>query len=581
MSVEEPSAPAPKPAAGPSPVEAIKDQSRYLRGGLAEELADPASDHFSEDAKQLLKFHGSYQQEDRDARKTRPKGAAASKAYMFMIRLKLPGGKLSAEQYLTVDRLAREYANNTIRATTRQSIQFHGILKGDLKATIAGFNEALVTSLGGCGDVNRNVLACPAPTGDAVRVQMQQLADAVAYHLAPHAGAQAYHEIWLDGEKQPDPASVTGDVAEPIYGKLYLPRKFKVAFALPEDNCTDALAQCLSFVAIHKDLHPIGYNVLIGGGQGQTNSRPDTFAHSAQPLGYVTPGEVVEMSEAVVKFYRDHGNRADRKRARLKYVVADWGIDKVREVFVRDYWKRPLPPCVDAPTTGLDLHHGWQPQADGKLFLGLSVECGRVKDTDDVKLMTAVRTIVEETRCNVRLSAQQDLLLCDLDPRQKGRVDGILAQYGVKPAESLSMLRRFAMACPAIPTCPLAITESERALPGLIDQLEPRLVNLGLADEPISVRMTGCPNGCARPYQSEIGIVGRGGTKYTLYVGGDSYGRRLNAELADGVPLDQIPGKLELLFSRFKSERVGSELFGDFCERVGLESLRETAGVKA
>ena len=560
-----------------SPVEGIKDASRYLRGTLPDELA-AATDHFTEDAKQLLKFHGSYQQEDRDARKTRPKGAAAGKAYMFMIRLKLPGGKLTADQWLTIDDLAGKYANHTVRATTRQSIQFHGILKGDLKATIAGFNEALVTSLGGCGDVNRNVLACPAPTGDPARVQMQRLADEVAAVLAPHAGTAAYHEIWLNGEKQADPAAVPAAVAEPVYGKHYLPRKFKIAFALPEDNCTDILAQCLGFLAVVKDGEPAGYNVYVGGGQGQTNSRADTFAYLARPLGFVTPGEVVDMAVAVTKFYRDHGNRADRKRARLKYVVADWGIDKVRDVFRRDYWPTPLAPAVDAPITGLDLHHGWHPQADGNFFLGLSVENGRVKDAGDFRLRAGVRAVVAEVRCAVRLSAQQDLLLCDIPADRRGRVDAILADHGVKPAESLSTLRKWSMACPAIPTCPLAITESERALPAVIDQLEPGLIALGLAEEPISVRMTGCPNGCARPYQSDIGLVGRGGTKYTLYVGGDSYGRRLNTELQDSVPVEQLAPKLTALFTAYKEQRSDGELFGDYCDRVGLDTLKQVVG---
>ncbi len=563
--------------AKPSPVEAMKEHSGYLRGTLPDELASDA-DHFTEEAKQLLKFHGSYQQEDRDARKTRVKGAAASKAYMFMIRLKLPGGKLTAAQWLTVDELARQYANGTVRLTTRQSIQFHGILKGDLKATIAGFNAALVTSLGGCGDVNRNVLACPAPTGDPVRLDMQRRADDIAKLLTPHAGLAAYHEIWLNGEKQPDPAAVPAAVAEPLYGKHYLPRKFKVAFALPEDNCTDVLAQCLGFLAVHEGGQPVGYDVYVGGGQGRTNSRPDTFAVPAEPLCFVPCDEAADMAAAVVRFYRDHGDRTDRKRARLKYVVADWGIEKVREVFARDYWPKPLTPATGVPVTGLDLHHGWHPQADGTYFLGLSISSGRVKDEGDVRLMTALRTIVSEVNCNVRLSAQQDLLLCDVPAGERDRVDRVLAEHGVKPAMELSNVRRWAMACPAIPTCPLAITESERALPGLIDQLEPSLISLGLADEPISVRMTGCPNGCARPYQSEIGLVGRGGTKYTLYVGGDSYGRRLNAELADGIPLDQVPAKLTALFTQYKADRRTGERFGDYCERVGVGALKELVG---
>ena len=554
-----------------SPVEGIKAGSRYLRGTLAEELAND-SDHVSDEAKQLIKFHGSYQQEDRDARKTRPKTGVAGKAYMFMIRLKLPGGKLTADQYLVLDDLAGRYANGTLRVTTRQSIQFHGVLKSNLKATIAGFNEALVSSLGGCGDVNRNVMACPAPLGDPARKEAQRLADAVAAHLAPRSGGKAYHEIWLNGEKQ----DVPGDAgeAEPIYGKVYLPRKFKTAVSLPEDNCVDLLAQCLGFLTVRENGQPVGYNLYVGGGQGQTNSKPDTYPLLAQPIAYLDPDEVVPAAEAVCKLFRDHGNRADRRRARLKYVVHDWGVEKVREVFARDYFHNPLRPPKDVPITGLDLHHGWHPQGNGTWFLGLSVENGRIKDEGDYRLRSALRTIVSKVRCGVRLTPQQDVLLCDVYPANKPVVDSLLNEHGVPRPENLSLVRKWSMSCPAIPTCPLAITESERALPGVVRELEAILTELGLDREPISVRMTGCPNGCARPYQSEVGIVGRGGTKYTLYVGGDTLGRRLNAELQDSVPIEQIAPKLGLIFAKFKEEREDGEVFGAYCERVGLERLK-------
>ncbi|MGL6074301.1 MAG: NADPH-dependent assimilatory sulfite reductase hemoprotein subunit [Fimbriiglobus sp.] len=556
-----------------SPVEGIKETSRYLRGSLAEELAND-SDHLSEEAKNLIKFHGSYQQEDRDARKNRPKGAAASKAYCFMIRLKLPGGKLTASQYLVMDELCEKYANSTLRFTTRQSIQFHGILKGDLKSTIAGFNAALVSSLGGCGDVNRNVMACPAPLPDPARKQMQDLADQVAEHLAPKSGMRAYHEIWLNGEKQPDPLALPVEVAEPIYGKVYLPRKFKIAFSLPNDNCTDILANCLGFLCITENGKPIGYNLYAAGGQGRSNSRDDTFAQPAACLGFVTPDEVIAASEAVIKMYRDHGNRVDRKRARFKYVLADWGYEKFREVFVRDYWKKPLAEAKVAPITGLDMHHGWYSQGDGRWFLGLSVENGRIKDEGTLRLRSGLREIVKLAGASVRISGQQDVLLCDIDPALKPKVDSLLNEYGIPRPENLSMVRKWSMACPAIPTCPLAITESERSLPKVVDQLEADLKELGLDGESISVRMTGCPNGCARPYQSEIGLVGRGGTKYTVFIGGDSFGRRLNAELEDSVPMEQIAPKMKKLFTRFKAERIAQEPFGDYCARLGLDALK-------
>jgi sulfite reductase (ferredoxin) len=556
-----------------SPVEAHKEESRFLRGTLAEEFADPAIDHLSEANKSLIKFHGSYQQEDRDARKNRSK-AGVGKAYMFMIRLKMPGGKLTAQQYLALDDIAGQYANGALRLTTRQSIQFHGVLKHNMKSTIAAINDSLVTTLGACGDINRNVLTCPAPLPDPTRKQMMELCDAVASALTPKAAKQAYHEVWLNGEKFGE----SDHDSEPLYGKTYLPRKFKVAFSLPHDNCTDLLAQCLGFMAISESGKPIGYNVYIGGGQGQTNSKPDTYPLLAQPVGFVDPDEVVAVAEATVRLFRDHGNRADRKRARLKYVMKDWGVEKFREVFYRDYFRHPLRLPKDVPITGLDLHHGWQGMGNGKWFLGLSVENGRIKDEGSLKLRSGLQAIVERVRASVRVTAQQDIMLCDIATADRGTVDSLLNEYGIPRPDSLSQVQRWSMACPAIPTCGLAITESERSLPGVVDQLETVLKDLGLGGEPISVRMTGCPNGCARPYQSEVGLVGRGGTKYTLYIGGDSYGRRLNAEVQDSVPIEQIVPKLTKVFSAFKTERLNGELFGDYCTRVGMSKLKELVG---
>jgi len=572
---------------GKSPVEGYKENSRWLRGTIAEEFADASVDHLSEANTQLIKFHGSYQQEDRDARKKRDK-AGVGKAYMFMVRLKLPGGKLTADQYLGMDELCGQHANGTLRITTRQSFQFHGILKNGMKPLLRGINDTLVTTLGGCGDVNRNVVACPAPLPDPARAEMQKQADAVAKHLAPRAGTKAYHEIWLNGE----PVSTGGtglqtgvggpaEVEEPIYGKVYLPRKFKIALALPEDNCTDILAQCLGFLAIReKNGAPVGYNLYAGGGQGQTNSMADTYPLLAQPVCYIDPDEVVKGAEAIVKLFRDHGNRANRKRARLKYVMHDWGVEKFREVFARDYWGGPIRPPKDVPITGLDLHHGWQPQGGGKWFLGLSVENGRIKDDGSMRLRSGLRAIVSKLRASVRLTTQQDVLVCDIASDDRSRVDSLLNEYGIPRPESLSQVRKYSMACPAIPTCGLAITEAERALPNLTAQLAPVLAELGLSEEAISVRMTGCPNGCARPYQSEVGLVGRGGTKYTLYIGGDTLGRRLNTELEDSVPIEQILPKLKAIFTAFKAERTPGELFGDYCTRAGLEKLRGLIGAK-
>jgi sulfite reductase (ferredoxin) len=553
-----------------SPVEGIKTASRYLKGSLPEELAAD-TDHFTEDAKQLLKFHGSYQQEDRDARKNRSK-AGVGKAYMMMIRLKLPGGVLSAKQYLAMDALADQYANGTLRLTTRQSIQFHGVLKSNLKATIAGINDALVSTLGACGDVNRNVLTCPAPTGDPVRLEMMKLAEDIARHLAPRAGNASYHEIWLNGDNvTPDEKP---EVAEPIYSNIYLPRKFKTAFALADDNCTDLLANCLGYQAVVEQGKPAGYNLYVGGGQGMTNSKPDTYPLLAQPVAFIDADEVVPAAEAVAKLYRDHGNRSDRKRARIKYLMGDWGVEKFRSVFAKDYFGKAIRMPKLQAITGLDLHLGWHKQADGHWFLGLSVENGRIKDEGPLRLRSAVRAAVARVHCNVRITAQQDLLLCDVATANRAVIDSILSEHGVPRPENLSMVQKWSMACPAIPTCPLAISESERALPGIVDTLEGILTNLGLQNEPISIRMTGCPNGCARPYQSEIGIVGRSGDKYTLYIGGDSYGRRLNQELVDLLHKDKLIPSLHTIFTKYRDERRPGEEFGGYCHRVGMEALR-------
>lgn len=554
-----------------SPVEGQKAESRYLRGTLAEEFADPNLDHLSDASKNIIKFHGSYQQEDRDARKNRSK-AGVGKAYMFMIRLKLPGGKLTADQYLAMDDLCGKYGNGTLRITTRQSFQFHGVLKPNMMAIMKGINETLLTTLGGCGDVNRNVIACPAPIPDEQHRRCQELADAIAAHLAPRAGAGAYHELWLNGEKQQIPSAP--EDAEPIYGKVYLPRKFKIAFAFPEDNCTDLRANCVGYLAVVENGKLVGFDLYAGGGMGQTNSMPTTYPLLAQPIGFITPEEVVPAAEAMCKFFRDHGNRADRKRARFKYVLHDMGLEKFRDVFYRDYFsKHQRRDPKNIPITGLDLHLGWQPMGEGKWFLGVSVENGRIKDEGSNRLRSGVREIVKRFKADVRLSTQQDLLICGINTADRPAVDSLLSEYGIPRPDSLSKVQQWSMSCPAIPTCSLAITESERALPGVVDQLEVAVKELGLDEEVISVRMTGCPNGCARPYQSEVGLVGRGGTKYTLYIGGDSFGRRMNFELQDSVPIDQVVPKLKVLLGKFKSDRANGEDFGAWCTRNGAEGL--------
>jgi sulfite reductase (ferredoxin) len=566
--------PAAKPAPKRSAVEEIKENSRQLRGTIAEELAQDV-DHFGEQTKQLIKFHGSYQQEDRDARKARKKDGVG-KHYMFMVRCKIPGGRLTAAQYLAVDDLAGKYGNGTLRFTTRQGIQLHGVLKSHLKDTIAGINTCLLSTLGACGDVERNVMACPAPHyHSGVHGQLQETAATLAAHLAPRS--RAYHEIWLNGKPVGgdilDPAGANpGTDVEPLYGKLYLPRKFKTGLALPEDNCIDVHAQDLGLLAIVENGEIAGYNVLVGGGMGTTHGNANTFPYTAKPICYVPARAVVSTAEAVVRLFRDHGNRADRKRARIKYIVHDWGVEKFRQVLA-EYVGAPLAEPRPVQVRSYDPHLGWNPQGNGKWYYGLSVENGRVKDEGTLRLRTGLRILIERFQPSLRLTALQDILLCDLDAGARPEIERLFAEHGIRTPDVVSTVRKFSMACPAIPTCGLALSESERLLPSILDQLETELRRLGLENEPLNVRMTGCPNGCARPYQSDIGLVGRSGDKFTLYVGGRILGDRLNFALRDLVPQGQIVPLLVPLLEKFKQDRQPGEGFGDWCHRRGAADL--------
>ncbi len=553
-----------------SPVELIKENSRQLRGGIADELGKD-SDHFSEQDKQLIKFHGFYQQDNRDARKERHKDGAG-KAYNFMIRCKIPGGKLTAAQYLAIDEIAGQHANGTLRITSRQGFQLHGVLKSHLKETLADINQCLLTTLGACGDVNRNVMASPAPFATPVYAKMQELADRLAAHFAPRSGA--YHEIWLDGEKV-----IGGDDPdiEPIYGKLYLPRKFKVGFALPDDNSIDLFAQCMGFLGIVEKGNLVGFNLYAGGGMGRTHGNADTFPFLAQPVAFITLDQFLPAAEGIIQLFRDHGNRADRKRARLKYVLHDWGIAKFREVYA-GYVPFPLVSPKDIDVKGFPLFLGWQAQGDGKYYYGISVENGRIKDEGDERLRSALRSLVQRWQPRLRLTPMQDILLCDLPAAAITDIDKTLIHHGVTPPNRLSLVQLHSMACPALPTCGLALSEAERALPNLIDALEAEIQRLGLNHEKIGVRMTGCPNGCVRPYQSDIGIVGRSGDKYALFVGGNLVGSRLNFLLKDLVPLAQIVPTLGLLLEDFKKQRQTGESFGDYCQRLGQEKVQALVG---
>ena len=397
------------------------------------------TDGFGSADKTLLKFHGSYQQEDRDARKTR-RAEGLGKHIMFMVRCKIPGGVMTADQYLAVDDLAGKYANGTLRITSRQGIQLHGIVKGGLKDTIAGINHCLLTTLGACGDVNRNVMACPAPIADGLRSQLQDTAARLAAHFAPRSGA--YHEIWLNGTpltRDPTPPKGEGD-DEPIYGKIYLPRKFKMGLVLPEDNCCDVYAQDLGLIAVVEGGRIAGYNLLVGGGMGMTHGNANTFPYLARPIGYVPAGQVQDAAEAVVKLFRDHGNRADRRRARIKYLVHDWGVERFREVLA-GYLGGPITLPRPVAVSGVDLHLGAHPQGDGKWFYGVHIENGRIKDDGALKLRTGLRELVRRFRPSLRNTPNQDVLLCDLDAAAIPQIERTLRDHGVRLPEEVSTVR--------------------------------------------------------------------------------------------------------------------------------------------
>lgn len=560
-----------------SPVEGIKTESRQLRGTIAEELHS-GENHFSHDAVQLLKHHGTYQQDDRDHRgEKNADGTSKGKAYMFMVRTRIPGGKLTADAFLAELDLCEKYANGTLRITSRQGLQLHGVLLDNLRETIRAINQTQLTTLAACGDVERNVMSCPAPfKQNKVRTEMQEMADRIAEHLKPRT--TGYYEIWLKDEngEQTDVTEFR-PVEEPIYGATYLPRKFKTAIALPEDNCVDIYTQDLGFLAIVENDRIMGYNVLVGGGMGTTPSSKKTFPALAKRMAFVTPEQVIGVAEAVVKVQRDFGNRSDRKLARMKYLIADWGLEAFKAK-VEEYYGQALPAPHPADVTDVDDHLGWHEQGDGNWFLGINVENGRIKDEGDLRIKTGLRAIVSKYRMPVRLTPLQSLILCDIRPEDRADINRLLREHGILPVEELSLLRRYSIACVAWPTCGLSITEAERALPGILDQIEVELARYGLSKERISVHMTGCPNGCARPYTPDIGLVGKAaGEKYTVFLGGNVMGTRLAFLYEDFVEGHTIAQLLSPLFGFYKAERQNGESFGDFCHRQGKEGLASYA----
>ena len=547
--------------------EVIKEAIPTLAGNIAATMASGV-DQFSADDQQFIKFHGLYQQDDRDLRKT-------AKKFMMMIRGRIPGGIMSPAQWITFDDLATTYGNNTLRITTRQSIQFHGVVMAGLGPLIRKINDCLLSTLAACGDVNRNVMAAPTPVQTTARAAMIADVHKVVAALAPKTNA--YHAIWIDGVQLSldDPANK--DFVDPLYGKTYLPRKFKTAFVLPPVNDMDVFTNCLGFIAVVENGQLIGYNLCVGGGMGRSHGNVTTYPRLADVLGFFAAQHIVDIAKAVLTVHRDFGDRTDRKRARLKYVVQDRGVDWTRaEIEQRAGIK--LEPARATRFTTMSDDYGWHRALDGTNFLPLFVETGRIKDTSAIGQKTALRRVAEKfADIEFRLTANQNVILANVNDADKVAINALFAEHGVKTENQASLLHGNSMACPALPTCGLALAESERMLPGLVDRIEKLCGNLGLGSEEIVIRSTGCPNGCARPYMAEIAFVGKAPGRYQLWLGGNASGTRLNKIYKDVIKEADVETELGPLFARFAKERHTGERFGDWCDRVVLQEQAPAA----
>ncbi len=550
----------------PSKNEALKRESNGLAGVIPLELADTTTERLSEDASQLLKFHGSYQQDDRDERKPR-KQQGLDRAWQFMVRTKFPGGRLTAEQYVLADELASSLANNTLRITTRQDFQFHGIGKSNLRQIIRALNERWMTTYGGCGDVARNVLTCPvADLLPNHALDYQQLAQQVNDRFLPES--TAYYELWLDGTKflaDGTRVKVQPKRDESFYGPTYMPRKHKMAIGLPHDNCIDIFTNDLALEAVLDDAGTLqGFNLIAGGGLGSTHGKAETFPRLGDRIGFLPPDQALPVLEAATAIYRDYGDRSNRRHARLKYVLEDRGVAWFQNELASRLGA-PLAPPAAVQDYGVDDHLGWHQQADGNWLVGVWIENGRIKDTPERPAKTGLRTIVSRFQPGLRLTAQQNVILTHISPEDKPHVEAMLAQFGLLTADGpLSNLRRYAMACPAMPTCGLAVAESERYLPDVITELEQR----GYGNERVWIRMSGCPNACSRPPSAEVGIVGRSLGLYNVYVGGSFEGTRLARLYRADVRANALIETLAAVFDQWRAERAPGEAFGDWAHHT-------------
>ncbi|MGW8016085.1 NADPH-dependent assimilatory sulfite reductase hemoprotein subunit [Staphylococcus xylosus] len=549
-------------------MERIKTDSDYLRGSIVEGLADRVTGAIAEEDTKLLKFHGSYMQDDRDIRDERRK-QKLEPAYSFMIRVRAPGGASTAAQWIAMDDIANTYANNTIKLTTRQAFQFHGVLKHNLKQTMKDINQSLLDTLAACGEVNRNVMCNPNPYQSDVHSEVNQIASDISRHLSPKT--QAYHEIWLDGEKVLD---TSDEEPEPIYGKTYLPRKFKIGIAVPPSNDIDVYSQDIGLIAILENDELIGFNITVGGGMGMKHGDTATYPQVGRLIGYFPKEEVVDVCEKILTVQRDYGNREVRTNARFKYTVDRLGVDWIKnEINNRLGWK-----LEEARPYYFDDNgdrYGWT-EGSGQWHYTLFVQNGRVKDTEEYKLKTALRNIAEIHTGDFRLTPNQNLVIANVSADKKPEIEKIIAEYGITDGENYTGLRRNSMACVAFPTCGLAMAESERYLPSLISKIENLLDEAGLNEEEITIRMTGCPNGCARPALAEIAFIGKGPGKYNMYLGGGFTGDRLNKIYKENIGEAEILESLKPILIQYAKERNEGEHFGDFVVRAGIvEEVRD------
>jgi len=541
--------------------EVLKQRIPTLAGNIAATLNDPTAEKFSEDDEQFIKFHGIYQQDDRDLRKT-------GKKWLVMIRGRIPGGVMTPKQWITFDDLATQYGNNTLRITTRQSIQFHGVVKAGLGPIIKRINESMLSTLAACGDVNRNITVSPTPATTKARAEVFADSLLVVDALAPKT--PAYHSIWVDHVQLNLDAPENTGFTDPLYGQTYLPRKFKASFVIPPSNDMDVFTNDLGYIAVIEGGKLVGYNLAVGGGLGRSHGNDQTYTRLADVLGFLPRDKVVEVAKAVLTIHRDFGDRTNRKHARLKYVVQERGPVWMREEIDRRTGFT-LTAVRSFRFTSTGDTYGWNRAVDGSNFLTLFVQTGRIKDVAGHAMKSALREVAEKfPALEFRLSGNQNVILANIPDADRDALTALLATHGVQTENQASVLHAASMACPSMPTCGLGLAESERALPGLINRIEQLAAEIGVAGEEIIIRSTGCPNGCARPYMAEIGFVGKAPGKYQLWLGGNANGMRLNQVYKDTIKEADLETELRPLLTRWKAERASGERFGDFATRVLL-----------